>query len=160
MAPPVPSCSRAPVALPGLFRRPRCCAGAAGAANWGRVGRAGLSPVMLRETCSTTHRHTPFCVVRGIIACGSAGSHLITPSCVLVCCVGAVIASYRYMCGSVPHLYTSFPKLGTYLLIKSYRQKPVKPWFKDHMKNAWMNTSLPRPQVAFMIVNFIFSFFL
>lgn len=157
MAPSVPSCSRAPVALPGLFRQPQCCAGAA---NWGRAGWAGPGPAVLRETCATTHGRTPFCADRRIIACGSVGWHLITPRCTAARCVGAVVARYRYVCGSVPHLYTSIPKRGTYLLIKSRHQMPVKPWSKDHMKNSRMNTSLPRPQVAFVVVNFTFSLFL
>lgn len=96
MAPSVPSCSRAPVALPGLFRQPWCCAGAAGAANRDRAGWAGLGPAMLRDTGSSTQGHTPFCAVRGIIACGLVGLHLITPSWVPACCVGAATA--RYVC--------------------------------------------------------------
>lgn len=157
MAPLVPSCSHAPVALLGPFWCLRCCAGAAGAANWGRVERATLGPAMLKM-CSATHRHTPFCVVRGIIACGSVCSHLITLSCVPACCVGAVIASY--VRGSVPHLCTSIPPTGDIPVDKVMPSDAHETSIQGPHEKCTDERFPSWSTAAFVIANFIFSPFL
>jgi len=46
---------------------------------------------------------------------------------------------------------------GAYLLIELCCWMPMKPRFKDHAKNAWRDTSLPKPQAGSVIIDVIFS---